>query len=175
MEHVACWEIGDRLALAYCGELGTARHSAPCKLAWTWCTCCKIGDTVTHCYLTYPPFFWKMLKSISMAACRGPDRGSTPLPPVSDGCMIICPDTARDPKQTTGRDPGVSDACQGISRCPTPHTVEHRGMPGTVRGPVLCNMVRRRDTGGQDISPQKPPVRNATTPRRVEFRELVCR
>jgi len=51
---------GDRLALAYCGELGTARHSDPCELAWTWCTGAywEIGDTVTHCYLTLPPLFF---------------------------------------------------------------------------------------------------------------------
>jgi len=67
------------------------------------------------------------------------------------------PDTARDPKQTTGSDPGVSDACQGISRCQTPHTLAHCGMPGTIRGPVLCNTAQGRDTSGQDIPRPKTP------------------
>lgn len=52
----------DRLALAYCGEMGTARHSAPCELAWTWCTVAyrEIGDNMTHCYLTLAPKYGGM-------------------------------------------------------------------------------------------------------------------
>ena len=41
---------------------------------------------------------------ISMVACRGPDRGSTPLPPVSDGCMVAC----QIPLATRNKPPGAT-------------------------------------------------------------------
>ena len=64
---------GDRLALEYCGELGTARRSDPCELAWTWCMVAyrEIGDTVTHCYLTLAPLFLENVEKYQYGGMPG--------------------------------------------------------------------------------------------------------
>lgn len=123
---------------------------APCELAWTWCTlaCWESGDNMTHCYLTLAP---------KLVACRGRDRGSTPLTPVSDGCMVTC----QIPLATRNKPPGATLAYpmhpRGSPDERSSHTLKHCGMPGTVRGPVLCNTAQGRDTSGQDIPPSKIP------------------